>query len=135
MKSFTSIILLLLFTISTSKVVKFKVPENLKKAKITVKENTVFDLRLQGNPSTGFSWFVLNEDELKDYDLTCLDLEGDIVYENEQAEMVGMGGEYSFKFNSGSASDKNKVIKFVYKTYWGKSDDDQYLTIYVKVKN
>ncbi len=43
MKSFSSIIILILFTLSTLKIIRFKVPDNLTKAKITVKENTLFE--------------------------------------------------------------------------------------------
>ena len=134
MKSLSSLLILVLFTISTSKIVRFKVPENLRKAKITVKENTVFDLRFYGNPTTGYEWFISNVDQLDNYDIKPLNVEGDYYSEQHNDDMVGFGGIYSFKFNSGSASNKNKVIKFIYKREWEQSEYDINVTIYVSVK-
>ena len=134
MKLLSSLIILVLFTISTSKIVRFKVPEKLRKAKITVKENTVFELRFDGNPTTGYEWFISNVDQLDNYDIKPLNVEGDYYSEQHNDDMVGFGGIYSFKFNSGSASNKNKVIKFIYKREWEQSEDDINVTIYVSVK-
>ena len=134
MKSLNSLIILILFTLSTSKIIRFKVPDNLTKAKITVKENTVFDLRFNGNPTTGYSWFVSNADQLNNYDIKPLNVDGDYYSENPGHGLVGYGGIFSFKFNSGSASKKNKIIKFIYKRGWEQSEYDINVTIYVSVK-
>ena len=134
MNSLKSLIIFLLFTLSISKIIRFKVPENIKKAKISVKENKEFELRLDGNPTTGYSWSILNADKLNDYDIKPLNIDGDYYQEETYEKLLGHGGVFSFKFNSGSASDKNKVIKFVYKRPWEDSEYDEYVTIYVSVK-
>ena len=134
MNSLKSLIIFLLFTLSISKIIRFKVPENIKKAKISVKENKEFELRLDGNPTTGYSWSILNAYKLNDYDIKPLNIDGDYYQEKGYEDLQGHGGVFSFKFNSGSASDKNKVIKFVYKRPWEDSEYDEYVTIYVSVK-
>ncbi len=134
MNSIKFLLLIISLSFSFSRTIKFTVPENLSKAKITVKENALFELKMDGNPTTGYSWFITNDDQLKDYGIEPLDLEPDYIPYDTSGTLMGSGGYFSFQFNAGPASSKSKVIKFVYKRYWEESEYDKYLTIYVNVK-
>jgi predicted secreted protein len=134
MNSIKNLLLIISLSLTFSRIIKFTVPENLSKAKITVKENAIFELKMDGNPTTGYSWFISNEDKLNDYGIEPLNIEGDYIPYDNSGFLMGSGGYFSFQFKAGSASSKSKVIKFVYKRFWEESEYDKHLTIYVNVK-
>ena len=39
------------------------IPYGVSNIDITVKENTEFELKIKGNPTTGYEWYILNYDE------------------------------------------------------------------------
>lgn len=87
-------------------------------------QNKKFALELSGNPSTGFSWFVTNSDEIKQSNLltaTNLNekLTGEFVRNNiPDAGFVGVGGKIYFTF-SGNGNGIGLVnIELEYKRPW-----------------
>ena len=75
MNSIKILLLIISLSFTFSRIIKFTVPENLSKAKISVKENAIFELKMDGNPTTGYSWFISNEDKLNDYGIEPLNIE------------------------------------------------------------
>jgi predicted secreted protein len=87
---------------------------------IPVKAGQKFTLELEGNPTTGYQWFVHNKlllDENKT--LKALNLDGYNVGEyyrkpnSGDRQMVGVGGYYHFKFEATKPGYEN--VTFVYK--------------------
>ncbi len=98
--------------------------------KVSATLNTVLDVRVKGNPTTGFNWFVENANELNDAKvLTPLNLNDknaskDYVTNTNTNGAFGVGGFYSFQFLP--SNEGNALIKLSYKRPWLKSSGQTY---------
>ena len=85
-------------------------------------------IELEGNATTGFSWFLTNYAEVKDYleGLTLQAIPGNsqilgttnYYSSSSNNKIVGAGGFYSFKFNSKNIAVSGLKLKFVYMQSW-----------------
>ena len=107
------IILILLFTIIS----------NIDVQSMTVKEGDKFEIKLNGNPSTGYSWYLENVSELNDGSITALNLSkngrGKFV-SKEGIGRIGAGGVFHFSFLANKVTNSPLVLKFAYKRPWKK---------------
>jgi len=95
-----------------------------------------FYLKLHGNPTTGYSWF-LNQNSDKE-NLLALNLNEynssqDFVVNSHPERMVGVGGDYFFKFKGLKEGSYN--LKFVNKRSWEPNPINQkFVVIDIKSK-
>ena len=97
-------------------------------AELKVEDNKEFKVVLEGNPTTGYSWFMANVDDVKKTNViellnvndknTC----DDYVQDPHEHGMVGVGGSFVFKFKvkNGTGKDLPKLA-FEYKRPWEKN--------------
>lgn len=80
---------------------------------ITVHVNETFQVSLEGNPTTGFSWETSKLDE------TLLAQQGEPVYTQQTSnKLVGSGGTYLFTFKAVQTGDA--TLNLVYHRSWEK---------------
>jgi len=91
---------------------------------LKVEKDTTFNVKIQGNPTTGYSWYLDNVDEVNGSGVEPLNLDetnsGDYIQDNAQSGMDGVGGTFVFKFQVKEVDDL-PTLKFVYKRPWEKS--------------
>ena len=109
------------------------IPYGVSNIDITVKENTEFELKIKGNPTTGYNWYILNYDELPNLDIICLnkDNTGEFIYDPNQVGIIGVGGTFTFRFKVNSHNNNFKTIKLIYKREWEENPND--LIVYINV--
>jgi len=112
---------------------------------IPVKSGQNFTIELEGNPTTGYSWFLATPEKLQDSNLlkpTNLkeNHSGDYFQlgtsnKNNESEIkrVGAGGIFHFKFLAGENNGHEKLT-FVYKRPWAEEGKIE-KSINVKVVN
>lgn len=97
---------------------------------IPVKTGQEFIIELEGNPTTGYSWFLLNPEKLNQENLlkaTNLDKNNSGEFysanstENEEIRRMGAGGIFHFKFLAGEITG-HEIITFIYKRPWTEED-------------
>jgi len=111
---------------------------------VPIKTNQIFAIELEGNVSTGYSWFLENPEKVKDLGLirpTNLNeynegkfYKRDELYKTEkEPQMLGAPGLFRFDF---IASEKtgHEEITFTYKRPWDDSDKKQ-TTLNLKIVN
>jgi inhibitor of cysteine peptidase len=88
---------------------------------MTVKRNTIFEIDLEENPTTGYSWNITAPAGLKSL--------GDTY--NKDSELMGAGGVHSWKYKAENAG----VYKFsgIYRRPWETTADDKTFDITIKV--
>ena len=94
---------------------------------LKVEDNKEFKIVLQGNPTTGYSWFMTNSEAVKNSNvieiLNLNEYNGSQDYVKDASEpgMVGVGGAFYFKFKvkNGAGKELPKLI-FEYKRPWEK---------------
>ena len=88
---------------------------------VSVKEGEEFALKFRGNPTTGYSWILLNADEV-DGPLkgTNFDSDGiaDYVADSKDKLLVGGAGSFYYKFKAVKVANESKVLKFSYQRTW-----------------
>ena len=107
----------------------------LKEFTVDVKEGEEFALKLRGNPTTGYSWFLLNPDDVTgSLQASNLTSEGKATYvpDSNDPMLVGGGGAYYYKFKALKVSNEPKVLNFLYQRAWLKSENSA-PTVSVKV--
>ena len=93
-----------------------------KDSEIKVKSGSEFNIKIPGNPTTGYSWYLTNDEELKSAGLEPSNLNeyksADYAQNSHPKGMVGVGGCFDFKFKL--SNDKKNVpdIKLAYKRPW-----------------
>ncbi len=107
------------------------IPYGVSNIDITVKENTEFELKIKGNPTTGYEWYILNYDELSNLDIICLNKHnsGDFISDPHESGIVGIGGTYTFRFKVNSHNNNFKTIKLIYKRDWENNPNDFIVSI------
>ena len=111
------------------------IPFDVSNLDIKIKENTEFELKIKGNPTTGYNWYILNYDELPNLDIICLnkDNTGEFIYDPNQVGIVGIGGTFTFRFKVNSHNNNFKTIKLIYKRDWENNPNDLIVSINVLV--
>jgi predicted secreted protein len=111
------------------------IPVDISNLDIKIKENTEFELKIKGNPTTGYNWYILNYDELPNLDIICLnkDNTGEFIYDPNQVGIVGIGGTFTFRFKVNSHNNNFKTIKLIYKRDWENNPNDFIVSINVLV--
>ena len=111
------------------------IPVDISNLDIKIKENTEFELKIKGNPTTGYNWYILNYDELPNLDIICLnkDNTGEFIYDPNQVGIVGIGGTFTFRFKVNSHNNNFKTIKLIYKRNWENNPNDLIVSINVLV--
>jgi len=107
---------------------------------IYVESNTILQFTKESNPSTGCSWIIKNEDEIKNsdfidyigstYNSLCKTSPGSI-------QPTGCGGDETFSFRIGEVSEKDKIpeIHMVYGHSWAiETEFYDTLDLVIKVK-
>ena len=102
------------------------VPNDATSLSMVVEQGEVFNVLLNGNPTTGYQWMLENNDQLGVGAVRALNLNERNVGEyikatntNSGNSMVGVGGYYNFKFKAGNTSSNALItLNFVYKRLW-----------------
>ena len=95
-------------------------------AELKVENNKEFKVALEGNPTTGYSWFLKNAEEIKNskiIEILNLDEHGTAEYVQKGNEhgLVGVGGVFCFKFKVNNTEGKDlPKLAFEYKRPWEK---------------
>ncbi len=131
-KLFLCLILLLgLYNCETYEGVKvYEVQRNvngLSEIAINVSEGEEFALKFRGNPTTGYTWVLLNTEEV-DGSLKATNFESDgiadYVADSKDELLVGGAGSFFYKFKAVKVSNEEKVLKFSYQRTWEKNAND-----------
>jgi len=72
---------------------------------VNLSEDDVFEVVLQGNSSTGYTWQVMP------YDETVLSQVGDVQY-TPKDDKIGSGGTYNYKFKTMADGETDLVIVY-----------------------
>ena len=88
---------------------------------ISVSEGEEFALKFRENPTTGYTWVLLNTDKLKD-SLKGLNFENDgiadYVADSKDKYLVGGAGSFYYKFKAVKVANEAKTLKFSYQRTW-----------------
>ena len=94
---------------------------------ITVKEGEEFALKFRGNPTTGYTWVLLNTEQLKD-SLKGLNFENDgiaeYVADSKDKLLVGGAGNFYYKFKALKVTNEEHVLNFSYRRTWEKNNNE-----------
>ena len=96
------------------------------KAELKVENNKEFKIALEGNPTTGYCWYLKNAEEIKKCGLIeLLNLDEycsvDFVQKENEQGLVGVGGVFCFKFKVNNSERKEMPkLNFEYKRAWEK---------------
>ena len=94
---------------------------------ITVKEGEEFALKFRGNPTTGYTWVLLNTEQLKD-SLKGLNFENDgiaeYVADSKDRLLVGGAGNFYYKFKALKVTNEEHVLNFSYRITWEKNNNE-----------
>ncbi|OUM58839.1 hypothetical protein PIROE2DRAFT_64157 [Piromyces sp. E2] len=95
--------------------------QNGGKSSIIVDVNTNFNVELKGNPTTGYSWYLENVDEIKNSVIEPINLNeentGDYI-QNQNKRLSGAGGVFLFSFRVKNIVKDPPTLKFIYKRPW-----------------
>ena len=95
-------------------------------AELKVENNKEFEIALEGNPNTGYSWLLKNVEEIKKFGvIQLLNLEengtAEYVKRGNKKGLMGLGGVFCFKFKVNNSGRKNMPkLCFEYKRPWEK---------------
>ncbi|OUM62048.1 hypothetical protein PIROE2DRAFT_11752 [Piromyces sp. E2] len=96
-------------------------------------EGEIFSIKVKGNPTTGYSWFLINEEELINAGVIPLNLNeyknGSYISKNPKG-MVGGGGIFDFQFKVNEIKKELPHIILKYRRPWiPENDEDTKLEI------
>lgn len=123
----SSLLLLVLFLISLvtceEKKSIFTLEEGKELQVITVKKGEEFTIQLEGNPTTGYGWFLFDDEKLKENNLIeSINLSknggGNFVAKENKEELDGVGGTFSFDFIALNSSEEPQKLYFYYQRPW-----------------
>ena len=86
-----------------------------------------FALKFRGNPSTGYTWVLLNANEVEDSLLgTNFESNGfaDYVADSKDRYLVGGAGSFYYKFKANKVSNEAKILRFSYQRTWENNDNN-----------
>ena len=94
------------------------------KTELVKVEGEEFEIKLEGNPTTGYNWYLDNIMNFNYQTITPLNLSksGTVQFipNPNPKKLDGVGGHYIFKFRANKASDKAILLRFIYKRGWTK---------------
>ena len=107
-----------------------------------MKSGQKFIIEMEGNPTTGFSWFLEDVEKLNKELIIPLNLNEKnsaefyrkTPDEENGTKILGSGGIYHFKFQTHQTNSGDEVLRFVYKRPWTKENEIR-KSIYIKVVN
>ena len=88
---------------------------------ISVSQGEEFALKFRGNPTTGYTWVLLNTEDVEgSLKGTNFDSDGiaDYVADSKDKLLVGGAGSFYYKFKAVKVSNEAKVLKFSYQRTW-----------------
>lgn len=99
----------------------FNFPNGSNTMNVSVNNGEEFTIKLKGNPTTGYAWYLKDPTKLDKSIVKPTNLNkfnsADYVSDQHPEGMVGVGGSYLFKFEAVSKTDLVD-INFVYKRSW-----------------
>ncbi|KAG4104591.1 hypothetical protein H8356DRAFT_1028308 [Neocallimastix lanati (nom. inval.)] len=102
-------------------------PQNASQGEIKINEGELFSIKLKGNPTTGYSWFLINDEEIANAGIIPLNLgenkSGSYISHNPKG-MVGGGGIFDFQFKASKVTNNLPSIKFTYRRPWEPVNDN-----------
>jgi predicted secreted protein len=109
---------------------------------IPVKSGQKFIIEMEGNPTTGFSWFLEHPEKLNRELIIPLNLNEKNSAEfyrktsekENEMKILGSGGIYHFKFQTHPTNSGDEVLHFVYKRPWTNENEIR-KSINIKVVN
>lgn len=120
---------------------EYFIPTNISVHNLTSSLNVVknlnFSIGLEGNPTTGYCWVLLNANTLDKSILKPLNINSQLSTDNYLSQptnghIVGVGGNYTFEF---SAAKQGKItLEFAYKKVW-ENDANNYLDIVIEISD
>ena len=103
---------------------------------ISVSEGEEFALKFRGNPTTGYTWVLLNTDQLKD-SLKGLNFENDgiaeYVADSKDKLLVGGAGNFYYKFKALKVTNEEQVLNFSYRRTWEKNSNEPNAIVKISV--
>ena len=94
---------------------------------ISVSEGDEFALKFRGNPTTGYTWVLLNTDEV-DGALKGTNFESDgiadYVADSKDKLLIGGAGSFYYKFKAVKVAKEATVLKFSYQRTWEQNAND-----------
>lgn len=105
----------------------YELPNDVNEWEIKDSVGKIIDIKIRGNPTTGYGWFLVNAGDvdinvLKPLNLNQYNSANDFVVDEHPTGMVGVGGYYHFKFQALKAGQDLK-LKFVNKRPWEEQND------------
>ena len=83
--------------------ISFIVEQNVEKKEIEIPEYSTLSLKLEGNPGTGFGWYLENKDDLLKSNIKPLNLTEHLSVEfskPEDTKLLGQSGYFDFHFST-----------------------------------
>ena len=100
----------------------------------TVKKGSQFKVKLAGNPTTGFSWFLLNLENLASSQyVSNVDANEDgsaggyvpaAPVNQDGMVLVGSGGDFYYTFKAEAKTNEPVELLFSYQRPWARTNDD-----------
>ena len=115
--------------------VSFTIDKDTEKKDLEIPEYSLLSLKLEGNPSTGFGWYLENQDALLKSNIKPLNLTEHLTVEftnpDQNNKLLGQSGFFDFKFKLLPGAE-NSEIKFVYKRF-NVTENSRPLTVNIKI--
>lgn len=119
----------------------FTMPSFLTQWNITVNSNTAFKIRIEGNPTTGYIWYISNVNDINQQLLLITNINSNNTTEdyaiNQQYDgIVGQPGYYIFEFEAKkpTLTDRPIRIEFIEKRPWEKEPIET-VTVFIAIVN
>ena len=98
----------------------------LNEVAISVSEGEEFALKFRGNPTTGYTWVLLNAEEVQGPLLgTNFEADGiaDYVADSKDKYLVGGAGSFYYKFKAAKVANEAKILRFSYQRTWENNEN------------
>lgn len=89
-------------------------------------DKTTLVVELEGNPTTGYQWAVLENTNNE-----IVDIKDEYVADEHEEGMAGVGGKYKFTIKALKAG--TTTITFAYKRVWEETEEDKKVTYIIEV--
>ena len=99
-----------------------------KRVDLNVLKGEEFALKFKGNPTTGFKWVLLNdENSNKFFEAVNVNSEGygEYVADSNDKYLDGSGGNFFYIFKAIKISEKAQALNFSYRRPWAKDNKDE----------
>lgn len=107
---------------SNSNTREFSLPNDQDAYEVSVPKGEDFAIKIRGNPTTGYGWFLDNPKQLEGSSVEALNLNdmnsAEYVADDHPNGMVGVGGYYYFKFKAVGDANTSTNLTFIHKRPW-----------------